>query len=151
MNTTWITGTWFPLFVNLCLQSTVVLALATVTLLACRRRSSALRHVIAATALGLLIVLPILSIMPPMPISGIARLQRQPSTPVTLARIGVADPMPLASNARQTPPTSPTPRNVRRVPARLRISRHPILFWTQQMRRNLLLQHISSWRCLFYG
>ena len=66
MNTVSITDTMFPAFINLCVQSTLILAAAAIALLALRRRSPALRHQIAAVALGSLLVLPLLATAPPL-------------------------------------------------------------------------------------
>jgi beta-lactamase regulating signal transducer with metallopeptidase domain len=64
MNTDWITGAWLPMFVNVCLQATLILCLAMIAIATFRRRSAAFRHHIAATALAGLLLLPLLILIP---------------------------------------------------------------------------------------
>ena len=66
MNTNSMTDTLFPAFINLCVQSSLILTAAAIALLVLRRRSPALRHQISAVALGSLLVLPLLATAPPI-------------------------------------------------------------------------------------
>src|SRR5689334_15385555 len=60
MNFLFVTHVWFPMFLNVCLQSSVLLILAILGIHLTKNRSAARRHPIAALALAALLLLPFL-------------------------------------------------------------------------------------------
>src|SRR5579862_5449974 len=57
-----VADVWFPLFLNVCFQSSVLLLAAWIGLRLTRKSSAACRHPIAAFTLGALLLLPILAL-----------------------------------------------------------------------------------------
>ncbi|MCW3053737.1 MAG: TonB family protein, partial [Chthonomonadales bacterium] len=112
--TSQVSGQWLSLFINTVLQSLFVLAAAAVALICTRKASAARRHLVSVAALGVLLLIPLMSLLIPAPkpmlqVSGAGTdLLRSPvrtlSSPIRIERIDVpADASKFASQVTHSP------------------------------------------------